>query len=155
MPGGQMEALLRVMREVRAITHSPMFDLLTLAEPNQIERHPHVLHLPAPHVWQLAAPSHTGLHTFKLRVEEEHERDHHSHRHPHAHDNHQANGHADSEHRRPTGGSGPNLVVTIQLHVDKDLEDVECLELTRWAWERCVRALGQGEEGITVGIVRG
>ena len=53
------------------------------------------------------------------------------------------------------GGSGPSLIVTIQLHVDKHLEDVECLELTRWAWERCVKALAQGEDGVTVGIVRG
>ncbi|KAJ7632930.1 hypothetical protein FB45DRAFT_913915 [Roridomyces roridus] len=34
MPGGRMEAFLRAMRDV--------------------ERHPHVLHLPAPHIWQLA-----------------------------------------------------------------------------------------------------
>jgi len=40
LPGGKMEAFLRVMRE--------------------LERHPHVLHLPAPHIWQLT-PSTTTL----------------------------------------------------------------------------------------------
>ena len=93
----------------------------------------------------------------KSRAEEEHEHDqrhHHSPLHSHTHAI-QANGYTDGQHRRPIGGSGPNLIVTIQLHVDKNLEDVECLELTRWAWERCVKALGQGEEGVTVGIVRG
>lgn len=153
MPGGQMEALLRVMREVCTISHTPPCTILTLAGPHQIERHPNVLHLPAPHVWQLTVPSHTGFLAFKSRTEEEHERDA-RHHHPHSH-SHRENGHAHGEHRRPTGGSGPNLVVTIQLHVVQNLEDVECLELTRWAWERCVRALGQGEEGVTVGIVRG
>ena len=161
MPGGQMEALLRVMREVCINSHTPMLNTLTSAGPNQIERHPNVLHLPAPHVWQLTAPSHTGLLMTKSRAEEEHEcdqRHHHSHSPSHTRSpqaNGHANGHANGEHRRPTGGSGPSLIVTIQLHVDKHLEDVECLRLTRWAWERCVRALGQGEEGVTVAIVRG
>lgn len=159
MPSGHMEALLRVMREVCTTPHTSILTSLTSAGSNQIERHPNVLHLPAPHVWQLTAPSHTGLLMSKSRAEEEHERDQrHHHPHPHSHTRSpQANGHANGEHRRPTGtgGSGPSLIVTIQLHVDKHLEDVECLELTRWAWERCVRALGQGEEGVTVGIVRG
>jgi hypothetical protein len=49
-PDGAMESFLRAMREVRFTLHilrSP----LTL---EQIERHPAVLHLPAPHVWALA-----------------------------------------------------------------------------------------------------
>jgi hypothetical protein len=68
------------------------------------------------------------------------------------------------------------LVVTLELHVRHDLEDADVLRLTRWAWERCVFALGgerrrrgkmaggggegegEGEgEGpeVTVGVVRG
>jgi hypothetical protein len=151
MPGAQMETLLRVMREVSTTHQTTVFNILTSTGSNKIERHPNVLHLPAPHIWQLTAPSHTGLLTFKSRVEDEHERDPRHQLSPSPAHSHPTNG----EHRRPTGGPGPSLVVTIELHVDKHLEDVECLELTRWAWERCVRALGQGEEGVTIGIVRG
>lgn len=77
----------------------------------QVERHPQVLHLPAPHIWQLT----------------------------------------------PTKG----LVVTLELHVRRDLDDADVLELSRWAWERCVGALrvGRRERGeeaeVTVGVVRG
>ena len=58
-----------------------------------------------------------------------------------------------------------SLVVTLELHVRDDLGDEDMLKLTKWAWERCVSALGSlkdfrelGEEGapeITVGVVRG
>ena len=52
----------------------------------------------------------------------------------------------------------------MELHVQKDLADDDVLELTRWAWERCVSALdfgtgrGEGESceaEVTVGVVRG
>lgn len=57
-------------------------------------------------------------------------------------------------------------MVTMELHVPKDLGDDDVLELTRWAWERCVSALhlGTGKGGpdgerseaeVTVGVVRG
>jgi len=107
MPGGRMEAFLRAMRE--------------------IERHPHVLHLPAPHIWQLTptilAPSST------------------------------ASG-------EPSKGA---LVVTLELHVCRDVDDNDVLELTRWAHERCRGALSLGsrrrgeDEGaeVTIGIVKG
>ncbi len=53
LPGGRMEAFLRAMREVRP-THffhiSPNSHTKTC---HQIERHEKVLHLPAPHIWQL------------------------------------------------------------------------------------------------------
>jgi hypothetical protein len=79
----------------------------------QIERHPQVLHLPPPHIWQLA----------------------------------------------PSVGAPQPLVVTLELRVAPDLGDVEVLKLTRWAWERCMLALGlAGRDpdggGVTVGIVR-
>ena len=56
-----------------------------------------------------------------------------------------------------------SLVVTLELHVSKDLIDDDALKLTQWAWERCRTALkygsgdggGEGEAEITVGIVRG
>ena len=58
-----------------------------------------------------------------------------------------------------------SLVVTLELHVREDLGDDDVLKLTKWAWERCVSALGSlkdfrelGEEGapeVTVGVVRG
>ncbi|KLO06516.1 hypothetical protein SCHPADRAFT_882816 [Schizopora paradoxa] len=104
LPGGRMEAFLRTMRE--------------------IERHPLVLHLPAPHMWQLT-PSPC------------------------------ANDFSDAAKNK--------LVVTIELHVRKDLDDNEVLSLTRWAHDRVRLALNLGSRSkehdddseVTVGIVRG
>ena len=58
--------------------------------------------------------------------------------------------------------------MTLELHVRRDLDDKEVLELTRWAHDRCRVALspgasasrggrdgGGGESEVTVGIVRG
>jgi hypothetical protein len=111
LSGGRMEAFLRAMKEV--------------------ERHPKILHLPAPHIWQLT-PSLANIQSSS------------------------------------TTNKGPteSLVVTMELHVPKDLGDDDVLELTRWAWERCVSALhfetGKGgpdgersEAEVTVGVVRG
>ncbi|KAI0827373.1 hypothetical protein BC628DRAFT_1369224 [Trametes gibbosa] len=120
LAGGRMEAFLRAMRE--------------------IERHPQVLHLPAPHIWQLtpslALPDGDTVSPYASA--------------PSAMDKVQ--------------GPAQSLVVTLELHVRHDLEDVEVLRLTRWAWERCVHALhfgtrggegGEGEAEVTVGIVKG
>jgi len=72
-------------------------------------------------------------------------------------------------------GADETLIVTLELHVRRDLGDDEILGLTRWTWERVVRALrssvvteklidGSGfcgsekrKEGVevTVGVVRG
>ncbi|KJA23795.1 hypothetical protein HYPSUDRAFT_137359 [Hypholoma sublateritium FD-334 SS-4] len=119
LSNGKMEAFLRAMREV--------------------ERHPHVLHLPAPHIWQL---------TPSLKAS------------PVAALTHDASPHA----ARPAPPAEA-LVVTLELHVREDLGDADVLALTRWAWERCVGALGSlrdfrepGEEGgmeVTVGVVKG
>jgi len=94
LSAGRMEAFLRAMRE--------------------IERHPQVLHVPPPHIWQLA----------------------------------------------PSVGTPQPLVATLELRVAADLGDAEVIKLTRWAWERCMLALGlagreQDGGGVTVGIVRG
>lgn len=92
---GTMEAFLRVMRD--------------------LERHPQVLHLPPPHVWQLI----------------------------------------------PSADLSSTLVATLELHVPKELDDDSILDLTHWAWERCVGALGGQGQGalaaaeVTIGIVRG
>jgi hypothetical protein len=72
--------------------------------------------------------------------------------------------------------NGQTLIATLELHVHADLDDEEVVKLTRWAWERSVRALGgrgggdrngdgnvveggvDGEDGtveVTVGVVRG
>lgn len=100
----------------------------------QVERHPHVLHLPAPHIWQLT-PS---LSSTPL---------------------------TDPRGRSKPASALESLVVTLELHVRDDLGDDDVLKLTKWAWERCVSALGSlkdfkelGEEGgpeVTVGVVRG
>ncbi|KAM6501499.1 hypothetical protein JOM56_004513 [Amanita muscaria] len=122
LPSAKMEAFLRVMRE--------------------LERHPQVLHLPAPHIWQLA-PSTSATAPDGTSFQEKRNRD--------------------SVKLDP-------LVVTIELHVKSDLSDEDVLNLTRWAWERCLLALGgevkrgQDRKGlvgrgdgpeVTVGVVRG
>jgi hypothetical protein len=111
---GRMEAFLRAMKD--------------------LERHPQVLHLPAPHIWQLtpapAASSALSLSSYNQTATSE------------------------------------QLVVTLELHVRRDLPDEDVLHLTRWAWEKCVGALTVGANGIkgdsgmpkadvTVGVVRG
>ena len=105
----------------------------------KVERHPQVLHLPAPHIWQLTptlASSSPTPHSSGLAL-------------------------ASPKSRAPS----ESLVVTLELHVREDLGDDDVLTLTRWAWERCVTALWNlkdfremGEEGgpeVTVGVVRG
>ena len=55
------------------------------------------------------------------------------------------------------------VIVTIELHVRKDLDDNEVISLTRWAHERVKGALSLGSRSrerdadceVTVGIVRG
>jgi hypothetical protein len=110
LSAGRMETFLRAMREV----YSTAFVIPTLLTVSQIERHPQVLHLPPPHIWQLA----------------------------------------------PSVGTPQPLVATLELRVAPDLGDAEVIKLTRWAWERCMLALGlagreQDGGGVTVGIVRG
>ncbi|KAI0752742.1 hypothetical protein C8Q80DRAFT_1267246 [Daedaleopsis nitida] len=123
LAGGRMEAFLRAMRE--------------------IERHPQVLHLPAPHIWQL---------TPSLAVADADAPS------PYA------SAGASAAALERAQGPAQSLVVTLELHVRHDLEDTEVLRLTRWAWERCVHALhfgtrggegGEGEAEVTVGIVKG
>lgn len=84
-----------------------------------------MLHLPAPHIWQLSpTPAVSG--NMK--------------------------------------NAAVPLVITLELHVRKDLDDNDVLSLTKWAWERCIMALDGGsnlrsKEGsraeVTVGVVRG
>jgi len=102
-----MEAFLRAMKE--------------------LQKHPQVLHLPPPHIWQLAAPS-GGPEKRAL-------------------------------------DNAESLIVAIELRVRNDLGDEDVLRLTRWAWEKCIFALGANvtweEKGkgegpeVTVGVVRG
>ncbi|KAF8802006.1 hypothetical protein BYT27DRAFT_7113719 [Phlegmacium glaucopus] len=115
LSNGKMEAFLRAMREV--------------------ERHPQVVHLPAPHIWQLT-PSPASQTSSTTTTPSS-----------------------------PTSNAiSDSLVVTLELHVKEDLCDDDVLILTKWAWERCVSALGslkdlKGDVGggpeVTVGIVRG
>ncbi|THH19331.1 hypothetical protein EW146_g1802 [Bondarzewia mesenterica] len=89
--GGRMEAFLRAMRE--------------------IERHPLVLHLPPPHIWQLTPTEHD-----------------------------------------PVKGAELALVVTLELRVSEDLRDEDVLKLTRWAWGKCMHALGISGNGAGGGV---
>ncbi|KAH6902019.1 hypothetical protein BKA70DRAFT_678515 [Coprinopsis sp. MPI-PUGE-AT-0042] len=123
LPSGKMESFLRAMRE--------------------IERHPDVLHLPAPHIWQLTASAASLSSSSASSISSP------------------APGS-----RIPQSKAQPDqLVVTLQLHVKPDLADDDVLALTKWVWEKCVGALGGykefrevGEVGgpeISVGVVRG
>ncbi|THU81858.1 hypothetical protein K435DRAFT_831774 [Dendrothele bispora CBS 962.96] len=122
LSSGRMEAFLRAMRE--------------------IEKHPQVLHLPAPHIWQLTPTSCENN-----------------------------NNPSSSNKSLLMEGKGvrEELVVTLELHVRHDLGDEDVLALTRWTWERCAAALqggllvGKGSDSkgngvradVTVGVVRG
>ncbi|KAH9474462.1 hypothetical protein JR316_0012921 [Psilocybe cubensis] len=128
LSSGKMESFLRAMREV--------------------ERHPQVVHLPAPHIWQLT-PSYAQSATSHSSSSSLHSPTSTTYKH-----------HAQSQ--------PESLVVTLELHVRHDLGDDDVLKLTRWAWEKCVSAIApagsardykeMGEEGapeVTVGVVRG
>ena len=115
LSNGKMEAFLRAMREV--------------------ERHPQVVHLPAPHIWQLT-PSLVSSTSSISNISSP----------------------------TSNSSISDSLVVTMELHVKEDLGDDDVLLLTNWAWERCVSALGSlkdmkggggGGPEVTVGIVRG
>lgn len=96
----------------------------------QIERHPNILHLPAPHFWQLTPHFSRPSYIPSLATWD---------------------------------GPAQSLVVTLELHVPRDLADDELLQLTAWASERCKTALrygsreggGEGEADVTIGVVRG
>ena len=118
LSNGKMEAFLRAMREV--------------------ERHPQVVHLPAPHIWQLTPSIASSISSNANK----------------------------SSTTTFNNSISDSLVVTLELHVKEDLGDDDVLLLTNWAWERCVSALGSlkdmkgtGDGGsgpeVTVGIVRG
>lgn len=97
---------------------------MKLTSYGQIERHPLVVHLPAPHIWQLSPTSVTPVSAANGLVARD------------------------------------ALVVCLELHVRRDTDDNELIELTRWAHDRCKLALGLGKERddeaeVTVGIVRG
>ena len=108
-----------------------------------VQRHPQVLHLPPPHIWQLAVP---GVVAGGGGGAHERRRDFQG-------DDGGKNGGAEA------------LIVTIELRVRSDLGDEDVLKLTRWAWEKSMFALGasanwedkgrgEGPE-VTVGVVRG
>ncbi|KAF9078651.1 hypothetical protein BDP27DRAFT_1309949 [Rhodocollybia butyracea] len=104
---GRMEAFLRVMKEV--------------------ERHPQVLHLPAPHIWQFTpTPATVPSSSFQSY---------------------------DALQQKTS--MPEQLVVTLELHVRQDLADEDVLKLTKWAWERCVGALTVGVNGITGDVGEG
>ncbi|PVF92562.1 hypothetical protein CPB86DRAFT_819543 [Serendipita vermifera] len=138
---GTMEALLRAMKE--------------------IERHPQVLHLPAPHIWQLSPPSSyfnsIGTHSsaWEGKTKEDDSYGGASNGHSHSPSNTSLYSRLKAKTSTPPAPKSGHTIVTMELHVRKDLDDVECLELTRWAWQRCINALGQGDSGVSVGIVRG
>ncbi|EAU83814.1 hypothetical protein CC1G_07549 [Coprinopsis cinerea okayama7 len=130
LPAGKMESFLRAMREV--------------------ERHPHVVHLPAPHIWQLTASTAAQKSSSSS---------------PHPPPTHRPSKSLAALSIPNLGAPADQLVVTLEVHVKKELGDDDVLALTKWVWERVVNALGGykefrevGEVGgpeVTVGVVRG
>lgn len=124
---GPMEAFLRAMREV-SLRANRSIPVETNTVP-QIERHPQVIHLPAPHLWQLTLPRRqSALSSSSSKV------------------------------ITPTVASSheTELVATVEMHVRPDLSDSEVLELTKWARDKCSVALGRPRVGnVTVAVVRG
>ncbi|KAH0831311.1 hypothetical protein J3R83DRAFT_13955 [Lanmaoa asiatica] len=111
-PVGRMEGFWRVVRE--------------------IERHEHVVHLPAPHVWQVVPagqPRSVDVHSSQIDSV-----DAHAHGHP-------------SDHPKPTHSglrkTSPGLIVTLSPHVRSTLPDTDILALTQWASSRVLGAFAK------------
>jgi len=74
LSSGRMEAFLRAMKEVRFSHSVPRARRNLSITRSQIERHPQVLHLPPPHIWQLtpSTPAKQSLVvTLELHVRED------------------------------------------------------------------------------------
>ncbi|KAH7883113.1 hypothetical protein F5I97DRAFT_1831931 [Phlebopus sp. FC_14] len=153
-PAGRMEAFWKVVRE--------------------IERHEHVLHLPAPHVWQVVAPGqprsvglpssngHTSLSGSPRNQDPNH------HHNGQVHQTHQqSRTYPRSDHDDSPGVCttiSPALIVTLSPHVHRDLADTDMLALTQWASTRVYNAFSKAGSGkeietgaveVTVGVIRG
>ncbi|KAJ4490062.1 hypothetical protein J3R30DRAFT_3278925, partial [Lentinula aciculospora] len=94
-----------------------------------VEHNPQVLHLPAPHIWQFTPTPAVPVST-------------------------PLSFNPPSFRQLPMA---EHLVVTLEIHVRRDLPDEDVLRLTGWAWEKCVGALTGGtvKADVTVGVVRG
>ncbi|KIO01554.1 hypothetical protein M404DRAFT_1002978 [Pisolithus tinctorius Marx 270] len=158
---GKMEAFWRAVRE--------------------IERHEHVVHLPAPHVWQVIPAGQPRSVECSIRPRRHtitNNHAHHDHDRSHGHNGHNQlvphhdlhNCDHDPQIRSDDSDLSPTLIVTISPVVRKDLPDSEVLALTQWASSRVYGAfgyIGSGSLGtndrrseisgveVTVGVVRG
>jgi hypothetical protein len=131
----------------------------------EIERHEHVVSLPAPHVWQVCPPGQGD----QAQTQGPGSRSRSPLSHP-------ALSPSDSSSLSPNGGRtkaggvdgssvSPQLIITLSPHVPSSLSDEEVLKLTRWACERVKGAFGSdGQRGghghgveveVCVGILRG
>ena len=130
-----MEAFWRVMRE--------------------IERHEHVVSLPAPHVWQVCPPGQSTLGPG----DDTRRRQGYSLSRPALSSCDSMLSPSDSR----TSSPPPQLIITLSPHVASSVTEEEVLKLTRWANERVRKAFvtdGQRcvsgvEVEVCVGILRG
>ncbi|KAF8838727.1 hypothetical protein BDN67DRAFT_1070545 [Paxillus ammoniavirescens] len=152
-PAARMEAFWRVVRE--------------------IERHENVVHLPAPHVWQVVpagqprsitgpeAPTsesespnghahsnghaHHGGHAHDHQHHDHaHNHHDHSHNHDHAHNHHDH--YSNDAPKHVLGGlrtTSPALIITLSPRVRSSLADADILALTQWASARMLVAFGK------------
>ncbi|KAG8216182.1 hypothetical protein J3R82DRAFT_8205 [Butyriboletus roseoflavus] len=129
-PTGRMETFWRVVRE--------------------IERHEHVVHLPAPHVWQVlpaGQPRSVGVHTPQIDSIDTHA---HSNGHAHYTHSHDLHGHSSDNHKYAQSGlhtTSPALIITLSPHVRSSLPDTDVLALTRWASSRVLEAFAKSSCG--------
>ncbi|KAI6041612.1 hypothetical protein EDC04DRAFT_2667224 [Pisolithus marmoratus] len=152
---GKMEAFWRAVRE--------------------IERHEHVVQLPAPHVWQVIPNGQPrsvecSVRPHRHTVSTNHM--HHDHDRSHCRNDHSHHRDLDNHDHDPQVRSSdlsPTLIITLSPVVRKDLPDVEVIGLTQWASSRVYGAFGYGSGTlgtndrrsevsgveVTVGVVRG
>ncbi|KAF9225031.1 hypothetical protein BS17DRAFT_61992 [Gyrodon lividus] len=159
-PAARMEAFWRVVRE--------------------IERHEHVVHLPAPHVWQVvpagqprsvveadaskfeSCDGHELPNGHSHHHDRAHDHQHHDHAHNHHDHDHHTHSHSNDPPKHVLGSlqtTSPVLIVTLSPHVRSSVADADVLALTQWASARVRVAFGKEGEGgeveVTVGVVRG
>ncbi|KAI6020290.1 hypothetical protein BKA83DRAFT_4298838 [Pisolithus microcarpus] len=155
---GKMEAFWRAVRE--------------------IERHEHVVHLPAPHVWQVIPPGQPRSvecsirprrHTIASTHARYHDHDRSHNRNDDNFDHRDSDNHDRDPQIRSSFTPSPTLIITLSPVVRKGLPDKEVLALTQWASSRVYGAFGYGSGSlgtndrrseisgveVTVGVVRG
>ncbi|OAX36465.1 hypothetical protein K503DRAFT_867554 [Rhizopogon vinicolor AM-OR11-026] len=120
----------------------------------EIERHEHVVSLPAPHVWQVCPPGQASFGQSQTQ----------SQRPGFSNSLSPSSAANDTWTKEMDGSASSQLIITLSPHVPSEVLDEEVLKLTRWACERVRGAFaadghrghGHGVEvEVCVGVLRG